>query len=169
MGCLPLADLHHFRLTKGFPKTSRLQCHLADWNAIWRYFASIRLCLALLFIISIGIKCELRKLWRFLKGFVPIVAQLDVEERESWVEQHTQEKMPEKIHTYSTIQLWAAPTAAPPPPRRHTVDRLRGNKKWPEIQIGAKWLFLFFFQGETIQQNIQQSNFVTSQSFIQLD
>ena len=77
------------------------------------------------------------------------MAQLDVEERESWVEQHTQEKMPEKIHTYSTIQLWAAPTAAPP--HRHTVDRLRGNKKWPEIQIGAKWLFLFFFQGETIQ------------------
>ena len=51
----------------------------------------------------------------FLKGFVPIVAQLDVEERESWVEQNTQEKMPEKIHTYSTIQLWAAPTVAAPP------------------------------------------------------
>ena len=55
-----------------------------------------------------------------------------------------------------------------PPPYRHTVDRLRGNKKWPEIQIGAKWLFLFFFQGETIQQNIQQSNFVTSQSSLVL-
>ena len=53
MGCLPLADLHHFSLTKGFPKNSWLQRHLADQNAIWRYFASIRLCLALLFIVSI--------------------------------------------------------------------------------------------------------------------
>lgn len=55
---------------------------------------------------------RIEKIMQFLKGFGPIVAQLDVEERESWVEQHTQEKMPEKIHTYSTIQLWAAPTAA---------------------------------------------------------
>ena len=52
MGCLPLADLHHFRLTKGFPKNSRLQRHLADRNAICRYLTLIRLCLAL-FIISI--------------------------------------------------------------------------------------------------------------------
>jgi hypothetical protein len=30
VGCLPLAAVHHFRLTKGFPKNSRLQRHLAD-------------------------------------------------------------------------------------------------------------------------------------------
>ena len=48
--CLPLADLHHLRLTKRLPKTpsampsSLLECHL--------HFASIRLCQALLFIIS---------------------------------------------------------------------------------------------------------------------
>ena len=47
--CLPLADLHHLRLTKRFPKlpapSSRLERHL--------HFASIRLCLPWLFIISI--------------------------------------------------------------------------------------------------------------------
>ena len=45
--CLPLADLHHFRLIKGVLKTpsSQLEDHL--------HFALIRLCLALLFIISI--------------------------------------------------------------------------------------------------------------------
>ena len=47
--CLPLSDLHHFCLTKRFPKTH---------SAIYRserhlHFALIRLCLALLFIISI--------------------------------------------------------------------------------------------------------------------
>ena len=50
--CLPLADLHHFRLTKGFLKlpaaSSRSERHLQ--------FALIRLCLALLFIISINLK-----------------------------------------------------------------------------------------------------------------
>ena len=54
MSCLPLAVLHYFRLTKGLPKNSWLQRHLADRNAIWWYFESIRLCLALLFIISIS-------------------------------------------------------------------------------------------------------------------
>ena len=47
--CLPLADLHHFCLTNWLQKvtgpSSRLERHLL--------FASIRLCLALLFIISI--------------------------------------------------------------------------------------------------------------------
>ena len=28
---------------QGFPKNSRLQHHLADWNPIWQYFASIQL------------------------------------------------------------------------------------------------------------------------------
>jgi hypothetical protein len=41
--------LHHFRLTRGVPKNTWLQRHLADWNAIWQYFASIQL----LFILSI--------------------------------------------------------------------------------------------------------------------
>ena len=54
VGCLPLAAVHHFRLTKGFPKNSQLQRHLANQNAIWRYFTLIRVCLALLFIISIA-------------------------------------------------------------------------------------------------------------------
>ena len=63
-----------------------------------------------------------------------------------------------------TLQFSYELLLPPPPPHRHTVGRLRGNKKWPEIQIGAKWLFLFFFQGETIQQNIQQSNLVALQS-----
>ena len=44
--CLPLADLHHFRLTKGFPI-------LLPAPSSHLHFASIRLCLALLFIISI--------------------------------------------------------------------------------------------------------------------
>ena len=47
--CLPLADLHHFRLTRGSlllpAPSSRSERHL--------HFASMRLCLALLFIISI--------------------------------------------------------------------------------------------------------------------
>ena len=33
MGCLPLADLHHFCLTKRFPKTPSA-IYLANWNAI---------------------------------------------------------------------------------------------------------------------------------------
>ena len=32
------------------PKNARLQCNLADWNAIWRYFASMQL----LFILSMS-------------------------------------------------------------------------------------------------------------------
>ena len=48
--CLPLADLHHFCLTKQFPKipapSSRSEHHL--------HFALIRLCMALLFIIPIS-------------------------------------------------------------------------------------------------------------------
>ena len=58
MGCLPLADLcppladlHHFCLTKRFPKTPSA----APFNPLERHlhFALIRLFLALLFIISI--------------------------------------------------------------------------------------------------------------------
>ena len=44
---LPLVALHHFCLTKGFPKTPH-------YSAIWRYFTLIRLCLALLFVISVS-------------------------------------------------------------------------------------------------------------------
>ena len=55
--CLPLADLHHFCLTKQFPITSPSEQHL--------HFALIRLCLALLFIISIHME--------FVAGFEGVV------------------------------------------------------------------------------------------------
>jgi hypothetical protein len=67
VGCLPLAAVHHFCLTKGFPKNSQLQRHLADRSTIWQYFTLIRLCLAFLFIISIQffslISGELSTFW----------------------------------------------------------------------------------------------------------
>ena len=63
MGCLPLVNLHHFCLTKEFPNNSRLQPRLANWNVIWLYFASIRLCLDLLFITrTIQTRSELYRL-----------------------------------------------------------------------------------------------------------
>ena len=34
MGCLPLADLHHFCLTKVFPKNSFFQSHQTDQNQV---------------------------------------------------------------------------------------------------------------------------------------
>ena len=45
-------NLHQFRLTKD----SKYGLLGTDWNAIWQYFASIRLYLALLFIMSIHTK-----------------------------------------------------------------------------------------------------------------
>ena len=57
--CLPLADLHHFCLTKQFPKipapSSRSEHHL--------HFALIRLCLAFLFIISMIIRLPNNKVY----------------------------------------------------------------------------------------------------------
>ena len=44
---------HSLLYDQGFPNNVRLQRLLADWNAIWWYFVSMRLYLAMLFILSI--------------------------------------------------------------------------------------------------------------------
>ena len=49
--CLPLADLHHLRLTKRFPKTPSA----TSWSECHPHFASIRLSLTLSLIVSIEI------------------------------------------------------------------------------------------------------------------
>ena len=46
-----LAAVYHFRLTKGFQKT-------CNYSALWWYFTLLRLCLALLFFISIALNCH---------------------------------------------------------------------------------------------------------------
>ena len=43
-----------FAWPRSSQKTSQLQSHLANQNTIWQYFALIRLCMALLFIIPIS-------------------------------------------------------------------------------------------------------------------
>ena len=53
MVCLTLAVTTHFSLTKGSQNNVWIQRHLAKRNAIWWYFVSMRLYLAMLFILSI--------------------------------------------------------------------------------------------------------------------
>ena len=48
----PSGGHHSLLFDQGFPNKVGLQCHLADRNAIWRYFVSMRLYLAMLFILS---------------------------------------------------------------------------------------------------------------------
>ena len=69
MGCFPLAVTTHF--DQGFPNNARLQRHLADRNAIWRYFVSMRLYLAMLFILSITSLDEEAKISKKSKNVYP--------------------------------------------------------------------------------------------------
>ena len=52
-GLSPSGGHHTLLFDQGFPSNGQLQRHLTDWNAIWQYFVSMRLYLAMLFILSI--------------------------------------------------------------------------------------------------------------------
>ena len=56
--CLPSGGHHSLLFDQGFPNNSQLQPHLANRNTIWQYFVSMRLYLAMLFILLIQLEFQ---------------------------------------------------------------------------------------------------------------
>ena len=53
-GLSPSGSHHSLLFDQGFPNNAQLQLHLADQNAIYQYFVSMRLYLAMMFILSMN-------------------------------------------------------------------------------------------------------------------
>ena len=52
-GLSPSGGHYSLLFDQGFPNNAQLQCHLVDRDAIWRFYVSMLLYLAMLFILSI--------------------------------------------------------------------------------------------------------------------
>ena len=85
---------------QGAQKNARLQCHLADWNAIWQYFASIQLLFIIIDIKNTGRKIQLTSRNLYVRTWADIHFAIEIYCRQRCCHNFKSERLI-AIHTWS--------------------------------------------------------------------